>query len=271
MGRPRKRKLQNMDGPSRESPRQASSAEPNLFDVTIEGLDPFAGQIDFPGLDLRPDIANETGFLTSSASDVHSNQSCACLSSMYLSLDNLRAMNTFSFPSSLYCLREMLATAKSCIDCRLLGTLLLSLAERYNRILKTINSDARIAEESNRVKTLEISGGGTLMPVHDPMGRLGSTEPLVLELIPSEWRKLAKKVVRAEVYGTSDAGRASFKSVLTTLEERQALWHKMEPTDDCPDPERRRQEMYTRNDNPICLTLAREAKKLVELFDFSWE
>ncbi|KAI5244485.1 hypothetical protein E4T43_03786 [Aureobasidium subglaciale] len=269
MGRPRKRKLQNTDGPSRESPRQTSSAEPNPFDVTIEGLDPFTSQIDFPELDLRPDVVNGTGFLTSSASDVLSNQSCACLSSMYLSLDNLRAMNTFSFPSGLYCLRDTLGTAKSCVDCRLLGTLLLSLAERYSRILKTIDSDAGIAEESNRMKTLEISDGGTLMPVHDPMGRLGSTGPLILELTPSEWRKLAKKVVKAEVYGTSDAGRASFTSVLKTLEDRQALWHKMEPTDDCPDPERRRQEMHNQNNNPICLTLAREAKKLVELFDFS--
>ncbi|KAI5205350.1 hypothetical protein E4T39_03012 [Aureobasidium subglaciale] len=210
MGRPRKRKLRNADeatsGPARRPQRQTSSAEPNLFDSAIEGLDPFAGQIGFPGLDMGLDVTNETDFLTSSASDVLSDQSCAY---------------------------------------------------------------TRDAEESNRMKTLEISDGGTAIPIHEPIGRLDSTEPLVLELTSSEWKKLAKKVVRAEVYGTSDAGRASFMSVLTTLEERQALWHKTEPTDDCPDPERRRQAMHNRNDNPICLTLAREAKKLVELFDFS--
>jgi len=91
----------------------------------------------------------------------------------------------------------------------------------------------------------------------------------VLELPPLEWMKLAKRVVKAEVHGTSDTSRASFMSVLTSLEQRQAHWHTMEPTADCPDPDRRRHDMHDHNNNPMCLMLAREAKRLVDRFDFS--
>jgi hypothetical protein len=98
---------------------------------------------------------------------------------------------------------------------------------------------------------------------------MGQSEPLLLEIGAAEWKCLAKKIVKAEVYGTSDTCRTSFMSVLTMLEERQDLWHKADPVDDCPYPYRERQEMNHGCDSPMCLMLARQAKRVVHLFDFS--
>lgn len=288
MGRPRKRKLHDTDQStsvsSQEVRQQTFSLESNPFDSAIE-FDTLTDGMTFPDLDLPTalDNINEATLLTTSATDIPPDQSCACLSSIYLTLENLRGMHVVSFPSSLHWLRDALHTCKSCIDCQvcpaqyltatqnvqLLGTLLLSMSERYNRILKSIASDTTAAQETGQMKTLRIDSLQTIKSSHENVGDTDSNESLVLELPPLEWRKLAKQVVKAEVYGTSDASRASFMSVLTSLEQRQAHWHTMEPTADCPNPERRRHDMHDHNNNPMCLMLAREAKKLVDRFDFS--
>jgi hypothetical protein len=284
MGRPRKRKLHDIDQPTSELPQEirqhTSSVESNPFDSAIE-FDTLPDGINFPDMNF-PASLDEVNLLTTSAIDIPPAQSCACLSSIYLTLENLRGMDVISFPSSLHCLRDALHTSKSCIDCQvcpaqyltatqnsqLLGTLLHSMSERYNRILKVIASDATAAENSGQMKTLQIGGLEANKPRHENIGGMNSNEPLVLELPPSEWRTLANKVVKAEVHGTSDTSRASFMSVLTGLEQRQAHWHTMEPTADCPNPDRGRHDMHDHNNNPMCLMLAREAKRLVDRFDF---
>lgn len=288
MGRPRKRKLTGFDHPASEPAREirqhTSSAESNPFDSTTE-FDILADGINFPDLNLPTVLGsiNEANLLTTPAIGVLPAQSCACLSSIYLTLENLRGMNAISFPSSLHYLRDALHTSKSCIDCQvcpaqyltatqnsqLLGTLLLCISERYNRVLKVIASDTTAAEETGQMRTLQIGSFDLAKPRHENVGGIDSNEPLVLELPPLEWKKLAKKVVKAEIYGTCDASRVSFMSVLTSLEQRQAHWHTMEPTADCPNPDRRRHDMHDHNNNPMCLMAAREAKKLVDLFDFN--
>lgn len=288
MGRPRKRKLKDVSQLASESsrivPQNAASVEPNPIDSAIE-IDTLADEFNLPDLNLPTilDSINEANLLTTPALNVLPVQSCACLSSIYLTLENLRGMDVISFPSSLRCLRDALHTSKSCIDCQvcpaqyltatqnsqLLGTLLLCISERYNRILKAIASDTTAAEEAGQMKTLHIGSFGSTRPRHEIVGGIDSDEPLVLELPPLEWKKLAKRVVKAEIYGTCDASRASFMSVLTSLEHRQAHWHTMEPTADCPTPNRRRHDMHDHNNNPMCLMAAREAKKVVDLFDFS--
>jgi hypothetical protein len=288
MGRPRKRKLNDIDQPASGLPQEirqhTSSVESNPFDSAIE-FDTLPDEINFPDMNFSTglDRIDEVNLLTTSAIGIPPAQSCACLSSIYLTLENLRGMDVISFPSSLHCLRDALHTSKSCIDCQvcpaqyltatqnsqLLGTLLHSMSERYNRILNIIVSDATAAEESGQTKTFRIGSLEVNNPRHENIGGIDSNEPLILELPPSEWRTLAKKVVKAEVHGTSDTSRASFMSVLTSLEQRQAHWHTMEPTADCPNPDRRRHDMHDHNNNPMCLMLAREAKRLVDRFDFS--
>jgi hypothetical protein len=287
MGRPRKRKLHDIEQSTSEPPRRirqhTSSTDSNPFDSAIE-FETLPNDINFPDMNFPTslDSINEVNLLDA-VTEIPTAQSCACLSSIYLTLENLRAMDVVSFPSSLHCLRDALHTSKSCIDCQvcpvqyltatqnsqLLGTLLHSMSERYSRILKVIASDTTAAEQLGQTKTLQIGSLEVTTPRHENIGDIDSNEPLVLELPPLEWMKLAKRVVKAEVHGTSDTSRASFMSVLTSLEERQAHWHTMEPTADCPNPDRRRHDMHDHNDNPMCLMLAREAKRLVDGFDFS--
>lgn len=287
MGRPRKRKIRESDQPANESYQEArqqtSSVGSNFFDSVLE-FDPLADQINFPDMELpNLDTINDNILYTTSDMDRPPTQSCACLSSIYLTLENLRSMDSISFPSSLHCLRDALHTSKLCIGCQicpsqyltatqnvqLLGTLLLCISERYNKILKVIASETTRAEGAGQMKTLHIDSLEVSKPRHENVGGMNQNDSLVLELPALQWKQLARKVVQAEVHGTSDAGRISFMSVLTSLEERQARWHTMEPSEDCPDPDRRRHDMHARNDNPMCLMLAREAKKLVNLFDFS--
>ncbi|KAI4839698.1 hypothetical protein E4T45_09612 [Aureobasidium sp. EXF-8846] len=249
MGRPRKRKLHDIEQSTSEPPQrirqQTSSTESNPFDSAIE-FETLTSDINFPGMNFPTSLdgINEANLLNASATEVPAVQSCACLSSIYLTLENLRGMDV------------------------LLGTLLHSMSERYGRVLKAIASDTTAAEQSGQTKTLQIGSLEATIPRHGNVGGIDLNEPLVLELPPLEWMKLAKRVVKAEIHGISDASRASFMSVLTSLEKRQAHWHTMEPTADCPNPDRRRHDMHDHNDNPMCLMLAREAKRLVDRFDF---
>lgn len=287
MGRPRKRKIgendQPANGSTQEASQQTSSVGSSVFDSAVE-FNSLADQINFPDTDLPSlDTINDNIILAASAIVPTPVQSCACLSSIYLTLENLRSMDTIDFPSSLHCLRDALHTSKLCVDCQvcplqyltatqnaqLLGTLLLSMSERYHKILKAIALETTDAQNTGRMKSLHISSPEAPKTRHENVGGIDSNDPLVLELPPLEWRKLARRVVHAEIYGTSDTGRISFMSVLTSLEERQARWHTMEPTEDCPDPDRRRHDMHDHNNNPMCLMLAREAKKLANRFDFS--
>lgn len=293
MGRPRKRKIQETDAtqnfsnnePSQTTRRQTSSTEPIMVDSGMLAQDSATNQLTNPDMDLFS-LGAIDGFDLPTSSDLNdsSENTCACLSSLYITLDNLRSMESFDFASGLYRLRNALSTADSCIDCQvcparfltatqnaqLLGTLLLNVSERYNTVLKTINSEARQAEEMEQLKVFHIGGVGVSESENPHIRSIaGPSEPLVLEVPPLEWRRLAKKVVMAEVYGTSDTSRTSFMSVLTTLEQRQDLWHKQEPTEDCPNPDRRRRQMHHGDEAPMCLVLAREARKLVDLFDFT--
>jgi hypothetical protein len=103
MGRPRKRKLYDTDqpasDPSQEMRQQTFSAGSNLFDSAIE-FDTLADEINLPRMDLPTglDSINEVNLLSTTATNILPAQSCACLSSVYLTLENLRGMDVISFP-----------------------------------------------------------------------------------------------------------------------------------------------------------------------------
>jgi hypothetical protein len=82
---------------------------------------------------------------------------CACLSTLYLTLSNLATMDpAFCFPTALHPIREAMSTASQVISCQicptrfitglqnvqLLNALLMSLAERFSRILTSISAEA---------------------------------------------------------------------------------------------------------------------------------
>ena len=138
---------------------------------------------------------------------------CACLSSMYLSLHALSSPSlTSSIPYAVSTLREAMQTAASAIDChhclsrfitgvqniQLLGTLLMSIAERLGKVKATIESSDEYALEE-RVSVV--------------------------------------KMLRAEVFGAEgeECGELYFMDLVRRLRVRQEWVHSRPLPDDCPE------------------------------------
>jgi hypothetical protein len=182
---------------------------------------------------------------------------CACLSTLYLTLSNLATMDpSFSFPTALHPLREAMSTASQVLSCtacptrfitglqnvQLLNALLMSLAERFSRVLTSITNEATSLEHHNasaspseqRTKLFRLADLST--PGHLHTGGLGCAAAFSLSFTPAEWRSMAKKVVRAEVHGPSDGTNccAYLLGLISAMEKRQDQWHKMPPSMDFP-------------------------------------
>jgi hypothetical protein len=182
---------------------------------------------------------------------------CACLSTLYLTLSSLATMDpSFSFPTALHPLREAMSIATQVLSCttcptrfitglqnvQLLNALLMSLAERFSRVLTSITNEATSLEQYNasaspseqKSKLFRLADLST--PGHLHTGGLGCAAAFSLSFTPAEWRSMAKKVVRAEVHGPSDGTNccAYLLGLITAMEKRQDQWHKMPPPTDFP-------------------------------------
>jgi hypothetical protein len=182
---------------------------------------------------------------------------CACLSTLYLTLSSLATMDpSFSFPTALHPLREAMSIATQVLSCttcptrfitglqnvQLLNALLMSLAERFSRVLTSITNEATSLEQHNasaspseqKSKLFRLADLST--PGHLHTGGLGCAAAFSLSFTPAEWRSMAKKVVRAEVHGPSDGTNccAYLLGLITAMEKRQDQWHKMPPPTDFP-------------------------------------
>ena len=182
---------------------------------------------------------------------------CACLSTLYLTLSNLATMDpSFSFPTALHPLREAMSIASQVLSCtacptrfitglqnvQLLNALLMSLAERFSRVLTSITNEATSLDQHNasaspseqKSKVFRLADLST--PGHLHTGGLGCAAAFSLSFTPAEWRSMAKKVVRAEVYGPSDGTNccAYLLGLITAMEKRQDQWHKSPPPLDFP-------------------------------------
>jgi hypothetical protein len=177
---------------------------------------------------------------------------CACLSTLYLTLSNLATMDpAFSFPTALHPIREAMSTASQVISCpicptrfitglqnvQLLNALLMSIAERFSRILTSISAEAEALalhnttaspaeQKSKPFRLADLSAPG---PMHT--GGLGCAAAFSLSFTPAEWRSMAKRVVRAEVHGPSDGSDCCpyLLGLITTMERRQGRWHNKMP------------------------------------------
>jgi hypothetical protein len=166
---------------------------------------------------------------------------CACLSTIYLSLNTLSSMGTsFAFPVALHPLREAMQTAHAALHCthcltrfitglqntQLLGTLLISIAERFSQTLAAINAEASRAEANSETKTFRLADLNTAA-THLHTGGLGCAAAFSLDLSPAEWRRLAKKVVKAEVRGASEGNQCcpSLMELIDAMQARQERLH----------------------------------------------
>lgn len=166
---------------------------------------------------------------------------CACLSSAYLTLNSLQQMDpTFAFPFALHPLREAMQTASTVLACdqcpqsfisavqntHLLGTLLMSIGERFGKVIASITAEATRADGAGDTKKFRLADLNTSAS-HLHTGGLGCAATFSIDLTPVEWRSMAKKVVRAEVYGPSDGNTCCpfFTGLTKAMFERQSEWH----------------------------------------------
>lgn len=183
---------------------------------------------------------------------------CACLSTLYLTLSSLATMDpAFPFPTALHPLREAMSTASQAIACpvcptlfitglqnvQLLNALLMSLAERFSRVLASINNEANSLELHNstvstpselKTKTFRLADLST--PGHLHSGGPHCAAAFSLSFTPAEWRSMAKKVVRAEVHGPADGSECCpyLLGLITQMEQRQERTHRAPPSIDHP-------------------------------------
>ncbi|KAF1996882.1 hypothetical protein P154DRAFT_305424 [Amniculicola lignicola CBS 123094] len=261
MGRPRKRRredAQPQPDVSKESPGETSSSaeypllphshggsvsltEHNLVDVFPHMLSPPISDFPMdppidPSLwDAQPMTSKASG--PSQPPSLPEQTQCTCLSIMYLTLSDLQSMTSFSFPEVIPVLRQAMSTAHNLIQCEKcpknpfsaiqnvfsLTGIMTALAERYHKVLQTIDQEAAQMDQTGEKKSFRIGDNNpALAHLHDgtencPMG-------FNIDLEATEWKRLAKNAVRTEVFG-GGSNPAPLFALLQQFEDRQTTWH----------------------------------------------
>lgn len=212
---------------------------------------------------------------------------CACLSTMYLTLANLQTVDpAFPFPFALYPLRNAMQRASEVITCeqcpkrfitavqntQLLGTLLVSIAERFGKTLDSVTTEASRAESEGRDKKFrlaELSSSSS----HLHTGGLGCAAVFRIDLSPKEWLGMAKMVVKAEVWGPSDGNECcvAFMSLLERFEKRHERWQDVPMPADFP-KDKNGVPMGGRhlpNEDHVCSKMAGYSRRIIDGYDWS--
>ena len=213
-----------------------------------------AGHIQIPNSNARdndavPPPLSSDGGLTKSSDENNINntphsemqtvrQSCACLSTIYLELSDLNSLDNFAFPAALHPLQKAMSTTRNAIECsacpenaisalqnlHLVITLLYSIAERFQKMARTIISDAATLRKTGKARELQFCDTTSNSPVHAT--DTGRSVSFNLELHAEEWQQMANSVIRSNVKHLPNQGSdASLEGLLLQLEARQARWH----------------------------------------------
>jgi hypothetical protein len=186
-------------------------------------------------------------------------------------LDRIRANDDLSFPSSLHLLRNSTAIVSQMAHCQhcparylsavqnmqLLIALIMTMADQYGAILGSIDEEARRLAELGKPKLLLFTESGAMATDTE----LNTDAYFSLETSPSEWRALAKKAVKSEIFGRGENSN-SFAGLLDFLEERQTMWHTVGPCSN------RRRENVALQEEPLCIKLIQRAKRRSETLGF---
>lgn len=134
---------------------------------------------------------------------------CACLSVMYLTLTDLQAITSFAFPAVIPPLRRAITTTSTIMRCDkcpqqpftaiqnvlTMTSLLSAIAERYHKVLQSIDTEAMRLEHLGEKKTFRVGDTDPLLQhLHTgtedcPMGFNIELEPQRLETIVQEGAK----------------------------------------------------------------------------------
>ncbi len=163
---------------------------------------------------------------------------CGCLSELYISLTNLQSLTAFTFPLALPTIRLACNAAYGFLVCQqcpkdrntamsnlmFLTTLLTSIVERYDRVLKQVDADAQQASGSGKAIPFRM-GENRPEYAHLHTGTFDCPMGFDVDISPSEWRKLARKAIKADVLGPAPNGRQSISDIVDLFEQRQHQWH----------------------------------------------
>ena len=156
---------------------------------------------------------------------------------------------------------------------QLVGTLLISIAERFGKTLQSITTEAIRTDLAHETKKFRLADLNTSTS-HLHTGGIGCAAAFSVNLTPSEWRGIAKKVVRAEVHGPSEGNHCCpwFLELVGQMEKRQEYWHDKPVPEDFPRDALTGEVIGGRNmkrEDHICLKYAGYARRLVGGFDWS--
>ncbi|KAE8167717.1 hypothetical protein BDV40DRAFT_152664 [Aspergillus tamarii] len=205
--------------------------------------------------------------------------SCACLSLLYLMMEQLRAKDRIAVPGDLVLLRNCVSSSKQVLYCQecprrylsivqngtMLGVLCMCIAACYARALETIDTETKRASDANERKQLCISTSNP-EALHDPSSLGNVLSSFSVDIAASEWASIMRRTVKVEIFGSESSKENCFMSFIDALQERQRGWHQVPPAPDCPSTYRSLCDMT--GPEPVCLVIVNEAKKLIDSFKF---
>ncbi|RFN49319.1 hypothetical protein FIE12Z_6391 [Fusarium flagelliforme] len=195
------------------------------------------------------------------------NDSCACLSILYLLLNRLGVRTELKVPDDLALLRNTFERAADVLDCQkcplryssvlqnagILGILCVCIAESYVRFIKSI--DAKTIEANDKEEKLRV-----VLDTHSHTTDESLSVPI--EVPPEQWKRLMYSAVRSEIFGMREHRDNSFISFIERLEDRQTRWHTLPMAPDCPPTYQ--SACSSTDELPLCLTITKAARKVLE-------
>lgn len=149
-----------------------------------------------------------------------------------------------------------------------LTTLCLCLAKFYNRMVDTIEEEAKRASKNNELKRLTVSGldAASQGAIRSPKTGGLEQHPYFVEMAAFDWRDTMRKIVKAEVYGVEGHREMCFMTLLQRLEERQRSWHQTPPSPDCPPSYR--SACHVDGQKPTCLVMLEDVRHVISQIGF---
>ena len=202
---------------------------------------------------------------------------CSCLKELYSVLMSFQSLPSPSFPSSRGPLTEATNLARKIVRCQvcpqdypsalqnfmLLGTLIPLIAHGYSQLLKHIQEQAA---QGNSI-TYRI-GDSSLTNAHLHTGTLDCPMGFNVELDSDEWTTIARKVLKQDIYGNSQSIDCLL-SVVEELEQRQHLWHLLQPfrTNPPTAPCRHQQLSDPSQHGGMCTQLIAAVRRAIDAID----
>ncbi|KAF1939565.1 hypothetical protein EJ02DRAFT_513784 [Clathrospora elynae] len=201
-------------------------------------IDPTLDSID-PSLWDLPPLAQSSNVSDPSVNSPNTD-SCTCLSIMYLTLTELQAVPTFSFPQVIVPMRKAMSALSDLIHCDIcpkehfsaiqnvqsIVALFKAIVERFNKVLLGVDAEASQLEATGQKKPYRIGDNNPAL-FHLHTGTMDCPMGFNIELEAKDWRRIVKTVLKTEVYGGGSNPRPLLDLVKKS-EARQERWHNNE-------------------------------------------